>query len=300
MGGEDVISFTTTRMNETEGEEKNMLPGHGASASDLRETTAPAKSLETIHSLTPSHVTIVNLVIPQGIGGALNPKTNWVTSQGLMGREARKTWDRQRPEGQREENGGSRHPSPNQQEEAREANRLAATAHAGQGAPRLGLWERLPGRPLTPRREEPPLDTERYITTAGVPRSQSPQEQGYSRVGSPRILVARKREPPREPKPLTLSHYKEVQDLYNISDTTSVRCQTSSDAPEAQEADPSSSNQPLSSNTQDRQGSKEKCQQLHEREARPEISQGERRPHQYLQERQVHSHDRSDGQTHQN
>ena len=138
--------------------------------------------------------------------------------------------------------------------------------------------EETPPETTNPRREKPPLDAEQQITTAGVARDQSSQEQGHPGVGSTKIGDVKEREPTGEAKRLLISQHKEVQDLTNISDMTNARCQTSSDGPETQGTAPGSTNQPLSSNPQDVQGSRQRGQQLHkqEQEARLEASQGER------------------------
>ena len=75
--------------------------------------------------------------------------------------------------------------------------------------------------------------------------------QGHPGRGCPRIKGVREGGPPGETERLALSQQEEVQDLPNFSDTTSARCQTSSDAPGTQGAAPSSTNQLRSSKTQE-------------------------------------------------
>ena len=124
-------------------------------------------------------------------------------------------------------------------------------------------------------------------------------------MGSSRIGGVQEWEPPDKTRRLALSQHKEVQDLPSISDPINARCKTRSDVPETQGMAPGSTNQIPSSNTQDGQGSRQICRQLpeREREARPEVSQGERQPHkdpQGCQDRQVPPHDRPDSHPHRN
>ena len=109
-------------------------------------------------------------------------------------------------------------------------------------------------------------------------------------------------EPPGEAESLALSQYKEVRVRLHSTDNTSTRGQTSSNVPGTQGVTPGSTNQLRSSNPQDGQGSGKTCQHLQEREreASPEVSQGERRPHPDLPEHQVSPQDPSDEWPHRN
>ena len=93
-------------------------------------------------------------------------------------------------------------------------------------------------------------------------------------MGSTKIGGGQEWEPPGEAERLSISQHKEGHDLPNIRDTIKGRCQTSSNGPETQGTAPDSTNQLLSSNPQDGQGSRQRGQQLHrrEREARMEAS----------------------------
>ena len=117
-------------------------------------------------------------------------------------------------------------PTPHQQEEARRTNERTAPDNTGQEAP------------LKTRREDPPIITEWDITTAGVARNSSSQEQGRTGVGYLWIKGFQEGEPPGEADSLALPQHKEVRDRLNSSNTTSTRGQTSSNAPGTQGATP--------------------------------------------------------------
>ena len=154
-----------------------------ASTSVLREPLAPAKITETINSLTPSCVTIVDLIIPQGIGEAYTPKTHRVTSQGLIGVEARKSRNCHGQEISREEDGSSRRPVPHQQEKA---NRRTAQDRAGQEAPRPGHWGRHPLRPTPPEANTPTQRGPPQQSGARGYRKGGHQDPENSRAGASR------------------------------------------------------------------------------------------------------------------
>ena len=58
------------------------------------EPNAPDKLNKIIHSLTPSRVTVVDLVIPQGAGGTYTPNIHRVKPPGPIGAEAGKSRSR--------------------------------------------------------------------------------------------------------------------------------------------------------------------------------------------------------------
>ena len=175
--------------------------------------------------------------------------------------------------------------TPHQREEAQQTNKQKAPDSTGQEAQ---------GRS--------PLITEWDITTAGVARNLSSQEQGFTGVGYLWIKGVQEGEPLGEAESLALPKHKEVRDRLNRSNTTSTRGQTSSNAPGTQGATPGSTNQLQSSNPQDGQGSGKTCKHLQEQELEnsPEVSQGERWPNPDLREHQVSPHDRLKEWPHQN
>ena len=63
------------------------------------EPHAPAKLTEIVQCLTPSRLTVIDLVIPQGAGGTYTPSTHRVKPPGPIGAEAGKNWSCYEQEG---------------------------------------------------------------------------------------------------------------------------------------------------------------------------------------------------------
>ena len=163
-----------------------------ASTNLLAEPHAPAKHTEIIHSLTSSRLKIVDLVIPQGAGGAYTPSTPRIKPSGPRGAEAGKNQSCYEHEGSREENLSSRRPDPHKLEEV---SRRAAQDQAGQKAQRPGRRGRQPQRSTPPRGEKIPLDSEPKVIRRGVAKTQNNPEQEHPGAGSSQSRSIPEREP---------------------------------------------------------------------------------------------------------
>ena len=98
------------------------------------------------------------------------------------------------------------------------------------------------------------------------------------------------REPPGKTRRLTLPQTEEAQGHHSISDTANARCKTSSDGEEAQGTASGSTNQLRNRNTQEGQGSEQRCRHRPEQERKvgPEGSLGDTRPNQDPRGGQAH------------